>query len=174
MTTLTLDFDTGPALAKVREAVQKIANPRPLFKSIGNAMLESTKQRFASSTAPDGSKWAANTDVTIARYLGEYSGTHKKDGSLSKKGEKRVASKKPLIAKGDLRDGLNVQFTDANSVSIGSNEDHASTQQFGALALSYKDVAPWGDVPAREFLGVSAEDEKTILELAQEFLADAL
>lgn len=172
MATLTLNFDTSPALAKLREAVQKIENPRPLFLAIGNALLESTKQRFATSTAPDGSQWAANTDTTIALYLGEYSGTRKKNGSLSKKGKARAAAKKPLIAKGYLRDGINVQFLDANSVSIGSNEKYASTQQFGAKARSFKGIAPWGDIPAREFLGVSADDERTILELTQEFLAD--
>ena len=174
MATLTLDFDTSPALAKLREAVQKIANPRPLFLAIGNALLESTKQRFASSTAPDGIKWADNTDVTIARYLGQYSGTRNKNGTLSKKGKSHAAAKKPLVVSGDLRDGINVQFEDANSVSIASGitEPYASTQQFGAKARSFKGIAPWGDIPAREFLGVSAEDERTILELAQEFLAD--
>jgi phage gpG-like protein len=59
-------------------------------------------------------------------------------------------------------------------VSIGTNVIYAPTHQFGARQGQYGRYAtrrrtsipiPWGDVPARPFLGVSAEDERVILNL---------
>ena len=56
---------------------------------------------------------------------------------------------------------------------------YAAVQQFGARAGSLwsgKDrrgrnaKAPWGDIPARPYLGLSAKDERNIMEIVRDYL----
>lgn len=58
--------------------------------------MEIAKQSFANSASPDGTPWEQNSPATILHYLEVTGGNHKQDGSLSKKGQARVANKKPL------------------------------------------------------------------------------
>ena len=42
-------------------------NLSPVFRDITNSMLNSTKQRFGKGEAPDDTKWAKNSAVTIKK-----------------------------------------------------------------------------------------------------------
>ena len=52
--------------------VDRARNMRPVLGEIGEDMTESTKQRFSTATAPDGSAWAPNTELTMARYSANF------------------------------------------------------------------------------------------------------
>lgn len=57
--------------------------------------------------------------------------------------------------------------------------EYAATQQFGAKKGEFRSTkngapVPWGDIPARPFLGISADDEDKIIEIIQSHLAAAL
>lgn len=61
---------------------------------------------------------------------------------------------------------------------IGTNRIYAPTHQFGARQGEFGTSSrggpiPWGDIPARPYLGISPAHEKDILALASRFLADA-
>jgi hypothetical protein len=58
------DAEVQTALGRLAAAAR---DPVPALKAIGEAVLTSTRARFSSKTAPDGSMWAPNTALTQAR-----------------------------------------------------------------------------------------------------------
>lgn len=152
------------------EKLRKLEHPRPLLLMIGEYLTETTKVRFNTSKAPDGTPWAPNTQTTMERYVGSKGGYSKKTGKITQKGQAAAMGKKPLI--GHTRQLGNQIIYQANDtmVEIGSNRIQAAVQQFGAAKGSLGGGAPWGDIPARPFLGVSAEDRAAILEMVGDYL----
>lgn len=122
------------------------------MQQIGEALLDRTKQRFVTSTAPDGTPWAPNAPATLAAYLNAYGGMRKKDGSLSKRGAARAAAKKPLIGEtGNLSRQFYVR-ADRHSVVLGSSTPYAAIHQFGGQAGRGRKAT----IPARPFMPVTA------------------
>ncbi len=168
---LTFKLEDLDAQRTLNALVQAGANLRPLMKKIGEGLTDSTKDRFASITAPDGSRWLPNKASTILGFLAETSGNFDKGGRLNKRGASRVTSKNPLTGINKLlRTTINYNASE-QGVNIGSPEDYASTQQFGAAARSFKGgKSPWGNIPARPFLGISAGDQQLIIDATMDFL----
>ena len=127
---------------------------KPLH-AIGEALKETRKRRFVTSTAPDGAKWGANKEFTLTAYGARFGA--KARGAL-------VASKKPLIGEAKRLSGeINFRVT-GNSVEICSPVKYGAVQQFvarrGAFGKTRRGVPiPWGDIPARPFIGVSKADD---------------
>lgn len=154
--TITIEY-TGDDVLRALRRLQAAVGPagmRPALKEIGEELAESTIRRFSSSTAPDGSRWAPNAAATLAR----------KPGS------------RPLVRDGFLaNESISYQLVDGG-VEIGSSRIYAGTQQMGAKRGQYGRTSrgapiPWGDIPARPFLGVSAADEQTILGILADHIA---
>lgn len=129
----------------------------PLMRDIGEHLLNTTRERFVDQKAPDGTPWAALSDTTKRR--------------------KRRNVGKILTERGFLRGNLAYQ-TGPTSVRVGSPSIYAGTHQFGAAMGAFGSTAgglriPWGDIPARPFLGLSDDDEAEILELVNRHLADS-
>ncbi|MEW6133667.1 MAG: phage virion morphogenesis protein [Pseudomonadota bacterium] len=171
------DQETRKAFANL---IASAENPKQLMAQIGELLVDSTKQRFATSTAPDGSRWAENSDITLLGYLDKYKGSYrKKDGGLTQKGAKRLGGKKPLIGEsGALSTTIAYKIEGVGTLIIGSPMEYAGAHQFGmekGYAGSTKGGAPipWGDIPAREFLGLSDQDQVMILELNSDFLSQS-
>lgn len=177
----------------VSKALSRLAdiNLHPALVQIGDILVDSTKQRFATSTAPDGTRWASNSQVTILQYLrvksGKYEGKqrvgtkagflyqkddkHKRKGKLAAKGIEAVMGKRPLIGhEGDLARQIYPRVEGNDTLYIGSTVPYAATQQFGAKRHQFQGKAPWGDIPARPFLGLSNSDRSTILDIISDFL----
>lgn len=179
----------------VQEALNRLAETgndlRPVLEQIGEFLVDSTRQRFATSTAPDGTRWAPNSQVTILQYLGVKSGKFSKDGKrignkrgyfykkgsdnkgrIAAKGIETVMGKRPLIGHtNDLSRQFYPRIDGKDTLYIVSTVPYAATQQFGAKRLQFKNKAPWGDIPARPFLGLSDSDRRTILDIIGDFLA---
>ena len=152
------------ALGRI-EAV--LVKPEAMYKDMGEYLVTSSKDRFKNSTAPDGSKWQANSQTTYMNILGN--GHTKKDGTLSKKGINRVMSKRPLVLSGLLRDQIHYQIS-GDLLLVGSSMIYAATQHFGAKKGSFGKGAPWGDIPAREFLGISVADEAELTNIVEDHI----
>lgn len=150
MITLTLDDrEVREALARLQARVSDMS---PIMQQIGDALLDRTKQRFVTSTAPDGTPWALNAPATIAAWLKPRGGMHKKDGSLSKRGAAKAAAKKPLIGdSGNLSRQFYVR-ADRHSVVLASSTRYAAIHQFGGQAGRGRKVT----IPARPFLPVTS------------------
>lgn len=154
------------------QLVERMDDMRPALAEIGEDMVESIKGRFASATAPDGTPWAPNSSVTVDAYLGRFKGSHKKDGSRSKKGEARAASKKPGTGETRALQGtINYQFEGNTSISIGSPLVYAAMFNSGGTKAQFPNL--WGDIPAREFAGFSDSDRANITDIVQSYLLGA-
>lgn len=164
-----LDLNAQQTLGRLAAAGK---NLKPLMQSIGESLQDSTRERFATGTAPDGQRWAPNTQTTIEQFLTKQSGNFGKDGKISKRGAARAINKKPLIGiSKSLSQTINYDAT-ANSVSIGSPMIYASVQQFGAAKGAFAGgKTPWGTIPARPFLGFSDQDQILIERLTITYIS---
>lgn len=171
----SIEYEDREVLDYLNMLAVRIDDMTPAMHDIGQNLSETTQRRFDTSTSPDGDPWAPNTEVTILEYLGLYKSSFKKDGGESAKGVARRGSKKPLI--GDTGSLFSTIFHDAGRdfAVIGSPMEYAITQQFGARQGQYgrdrrNHPIPWGDIPARPFLGASEEDKRSILDIVQGYL----
>ena len=154
---IQIDWDDRHVQAAIARLAETGHDLTPLMRDIGEELLNSTRERFASMTAPDGSDWAKLSDVTLAK---------------KKKNRDRI-----LVEEGGATSlsGQLVYRAGANEVEIGSTKVYASTHQFGADKGAFGTNAagrliPWGDIPARPFLGLSNADRKAIEEIVADHL----
>ena len=134
------------------------------MKSIGEAGAD-----------PEGNRWAPNTRVTIERFLTKQSGNFGKSGRITKKGAERAGNKRPLLGiSKSLSNTINYSASN-EGVDIGSPMIYAATQQFGAPKGSFKGgKSPWGNIPARPFLGLSQSDQQLISDSTLDYLESLL
>lgn len=153
----------------LHDKIARLTRPRPLLLSIGAHLEESTKMRFREAKAPDGTRWAPNTRVTIERYLGERGG-YGKAGKINAKGTALATAKQPLTGATRLLGSQIIYQADDTLLQIGSNRIYAAVQHFGADKGSLGGGAPWGDIPARPYLGLSAQDRAYVLEAVADYV----
>jgi phage virion morphogenesis protein len=140
----------------LRQLVHQVGSTASILPALGEDMVERTKQRFASGTAPDGQRWIANTRTTLMRYLQEKNGFSKKTGKIGAKGRALAMSKKPLIVTGTLAKEIYYDVAD-DSLTLGATKKYAAMQQYGGKRSQFKQL--WGDIPARPFLPIDAKNE---------------
>jgi phage virion morphogenesis protein len=153
--TLVIQSDEiTPALERTAAALE---NPLPLMQDLGEYFVDSTTKRFPTGTAPDGSVWAPKSPVTIAAQGGRR--TNRLDT-------------RPLFGpSGVLSSTINYEaFSDR--VEWGSPMVYAAMQQLGGTKSAFPNL--WGDIPARPFLGLSAEDEPNVLDIIGEYVSQAV
>lgn len=177
MLDLTIRVDDEAVLNTLRQMQARGHNLRPLLMQIGEVETTTTKERFMSSTAPDGSKWAANSQTTYLKLLG---GKHtNKKGKLNARGKNRVTSKRPLILSGQLMNQIHWQLVGGHGVDIGTNLIYGRTQQYGAAKGAFgrdgrNHPIPWGTIPSRKFLGLSAVGKQRILRVAIHYMGQGI
>jgi phage virion morphogenesis protein len=137
----------------------RIGDLTPLMRNIGEIIRERAMQSFASGTSPAGIPWKPSV-----RALREGGRT--------------------LIDTATLRNSIHVQPS-RSEVSVGTPVEYGGTHQFGAERGAFGRVSmtvkahmrtsrkgkkfsvrshvrqallPWGNIPARPFLGVAPED----------------
>lgn len=146
---IEIEFDGQQVLSALNRLIQAGADLKPAYQDIGEYLVRSTKQRAGTGVGPDGTPWAALSPATIKR---------------KKHGKPLVGESKRLLSE--------IHYLVTNDgVEVGSPMEYAATMQFGAAKHSFTGGrTPWGDIPAREFLGLSAEDEMAVLDILQEHL----
>ena len=173
---ITIEIKDRSALAAMEQIRRSGINPGPMLKEIGEDLAASTKMRFASSKAPDGTAWAKNSPVTISRYVLKRQGVLSKDRRiLSARGERLWDNKKPLIGQSKMLSHTIGYEVRRALLLVGSPMIYASTQQFGAEKGEFGTnkrggSIPWGDIPARPFLGLSPSDSTNIVSIAARYL----
>lgn len=164
----TVRIDSAPVLDVLRRVHEGVAHPAPLYRAIGELLAESTKERFATGTAPDGTRWAPNAQATFEAYLARFQRVTRKDGRINARGSALVMGKKPLVGEThELATLIYYQATDGG-VEVGSPLEYAAMQQFGGTKGDFPHL--WGDIPARPFLGVSDADAAAIVDEAMDYL----
>ena len=178
MSRIEIQINDHVAIAGLNALIARGSDISPLMSMLGEKLADSTMDRFATSTAPDGSPWAPNAHQAILQALNRNKGSFsKRTGALTEKGKTIAAGKKPLIGETKaLSTTIHYQLLGRDTVVIGSSMEYAATQQFGAKQGAFGKSKrggpiPWGDIPARPFLGISAQDERTITSVINEYLA---
>lgn len=161
MYSIEFNLDTfSPALQRLASS---LADMSPVMQDIGEYLITSTKERFPTGKAPDGSAWAPKSATTLAAY-----GARKSN---------RVDAR-PLFGPTGLLSQQIFYESDATSVTWGSNRIYAAVMQFGAAKGAFGKTSrgasiPWGTIPARPFIGVSAEDETQLVDIVSKYLVQA-
>lgn len=169
--TITIEITSDGISAGLARVQAALDNTLPLMDQLGEYLVDSTKRRFPTGRAPDGSVWAPKSPVTIARQGGRR--TNRLDT-------------RPLFGESKRLSGEISHEALPDQVLWGSPVEYAAVQQFGAAkgafgaysgidknGRRYSGVAPWGNIPARPFLGLSAEDEANVLDIIADYVAIA-
>jgi phage virion morphogenesis protein len=151
MAGVTIKVEDAELQAKLAELIARAEDVSPALQEIGEVLVASTKARFSAEQSPDGTPWAANTEVT----------------------KQRKTNPKILTESGLLGDLIQYQVRSvsgtARSVEVGSNRVYAAMQQFGGTKAEWPHL--WGDIPERPFLGVSTSDKESIMDILSNYLA---
>ena len=156
---LAIEWDDADFQAACREAIGRAQDLTPLMRDIGEVLVESTQRRFAAGVSPEGIPWQPLAD-----------------GS----------GRTPLTVTGTLRDQIAPE-AGPDFVEITASAKQARWHQEGTDPYAIKPSTPGGflfwpgaahpvrevnhpGLPARPFLGVSAEDVDMIGKLAIEHL----
>lgn len=143
-------------------AIDALGDKTDLMDILGRAMVISAVERIAvTNRAPDGTAW-----LPSQRALAEGGPT--------------------LRDSGNLLDSIN-HYPGPDSVVVGTNMVQAAVLQGGAATGSlgvtsgtdkrgrrFTTASPWGDIPARPYIGFSDEDYETIGELSEGWLSRTL
>lgn len=143
---INVEIDTRQISAELNRLLARTGNLSPALREIGEILTESTKQRFASTTGPDGQQWQDNAESTLDRKRGS----------------------RPLTDEGTLGNTIDYQIQGADALLIGSPMEYAAMQQFGGTQAEFPHL--WGDIPDRPFLGISSEDHGNILDILAQHL----
>ena len=164
MSTIKLDdAEVQRLFAEIDARLGDLTKP---MAAIGDMLVKSTIQRFDEGINPEGVPWAAKSLETIDAYR------QRSDSKNSK------IDSRPLHGpSGDLSSTIYAE-TGPTSARVGSPKVYAATMQFGALkgefgTASNNTPIPWGNIPARPFLGFSEDDRTAILETLTEWLEEA-
>jgi len=180
---IEITVDNRAVLEALRRLHARLEDMRPALLEIGEDLTESTKRRFETGTGPDGQRWASNTQATLEAYLNQISGVYEvktgkrtgdkkgwylKDGRAGAKAANALAGKKPLIGESKALSTTIHYQVHGNTLAVGSSLPYAAMQQFGGSKGEFPHL--WGDIPARPFLGVSAEDRAAMLATLRHYL----
>lgn len=166
-------INDNDARSALQGLMDSIGNIDPALKEIGEVLIDSTKQRFRTTTAPDGSQWERNTEATLRNYANRFKTSRTKKGRLSKKGRERIANKPPGTGESKQLQKQIFYNVRSGELEVGSPLIYAPTFHYGAKKGQFGKGAPWGDIPAREFLGLSSDDEVSIQAIIERHLGFA-
>lgn len=154
------------ASATLERLAAQLEDMTEVMQDLGEFLMESTKGRFKQGVAPDGTPWAPKSEATKQRY--------------QKNRKTPLVDMRPLFGEsGRLHNEITYALgSDRSSVEIGSNLIYSGVMQFGAAQGAFGAMAngspiPWGNIPARPFLGLSDEDQHGITATIEEWLGRA-
>lgn len=142
--------------AEVRAALERLhqfaASPAAAMKDAGEYMQRAVDDRFANQEGPSGKAWAPNSPVTLLR---------KKNPRI-------------LHESTNLRGSIHYRASD-DEMRQGTNLDYAAAQHFGmeqgyAGQTARGAPIPWGEIPARPYLGFSDDDNAEILRIMEDHI----
>ena len=165
-----IEVESGEVGALLERFLTRFRDRRPALAEIGEALVSSTQNRFEKGRGPDMTYWKASRRA-------------------------RLSGGQTLVDTARLRNSINYRATN-NRVVVGSNAKYAGTHQFGAKQGEFGTVAvkvkaharrggtrvkahvrnqslPWGDIPARPFLGLDREDRREIRVVLTDFMTGA-
>lgn len=132
--------------ASLRRLIAGVEDQSEVMEEIGQWLMVSAKRNFEEGKGPDGTPWAKNSPVTLARK----------------------SDPRPLMAERNLYDTISFD-SGRDYAEVGSGKAYAGMMQFGGAKSAFPHL--WGDIPARPFIGIGEDDEFAILHIVTEWLA---
>lgn len=147
---ITISYDDKEVRQEIARLLRASGDMSPAMSQIANHLQASAERNFERQADPaTGAPWTPLRPTTVAR--------RKKIG----KGPTPI-----LIQAGALRRSLHAEHGKDYAVA-GTNVIYAAIHQFGAkkgqFATKKGRPIPWGDIPARPFLGVRKQEHRQIL-----------
>jgi phage virion morphogenesis protein len=149
---ISVEVDDAEARRILNELKTRMGDIRPVLEAVGQIIQSGTQQRFIDQKAPDGTPWAPLSQVTIDRRR-----------------MRGIGGVEILRDTGRLMNSISYAV-EGDSVRVFTNVVYAPTHQKGAKKGAYGPRTPWGDIPARPFLGVNNRDMDAVLEVLQGYL----
>lgn len=158
---IRIAFNADAVLQQIARARAALSDMTPVYGDIGEYLVKSTRDRFRAGTAPDGSRWRAKSPATLAAYL------RRGDGSRPD----------PLIGPSGRLGREIASVAGSDQVEVGSSLIYSGAMQFGAAKGAFGRTKrggpiPWGTIPARQWLGLSAGNEAAIIDIVDEHLEE--
>lgn len=147
--TISIEIDSKEVRKALNAAIKAVNDISPALKSIGEGVVNSTKQRFADEESPDGKKWADLSALTKSR-----------------KRNNKILTESSALSR------VHAQVA-GNILEVGSNLKYAAMHQFGGKT-SEKSMFPNSIIPARPFLGFTEEDAKEAMEILADYVSNPL
>lgn len=154
---LEITVDDRELSAALQKLQAKLGDLTPVFRDLGEHLLNSTRARFDSQTGPDGRSWPALSPDYVKH--------------------KPKNKDKILTLDGFLRGQMTIQVS-PHELRIGTPPQvpYGATHQFGAKKGAFGvnkrgNPIPWGDIPARPFLGLSDQDRADVMDILSEWLS---
>ncbi len=177
-TSFTLDVQDQAVQAALQALLNRVNIMQPVLQTLGEGIVERTKARFDTSTAPDGTPWTPNSPATLEILAGRLAGVksnRKKNGELNARGQRALGNKKILVESGFLRQQI-VATASGTDLTVTATATYAAIQQFGGQAGRGLKVT----IPARPFLPIREDgtlypdEQATVLDAINAYLADGL
>ena len=163
---IRIEFNDAEVQAALGNLAAGLTDMSPVMNEIGLFLVASTEKRFDDTEAPDGSQWAPRSPVTLAIYA------------------RQKATFGPVLHKsGTLRQSIFHSYG-PNEVTVGSNVLYSAVQQLGAAQGAFgasigknkkgRDhfhSIPFGNIPARPYIGLSESDRSGVLDIVGEWLS---
>ena len=156
-------FEAAPVFEKLKAARDVLGDLTEVHHDIAQHMVEATRARFRTGTGPDGVAWKPKSPLTLTRYL------ERGDGNRPD----------PLIGPSGRLGREIVGLASKGAAEIGSALEYSGVMQRGAKKGAFgrdsrNHPLPWGDIPARVWLGIGEDDERAIIAIVDEALERAI
>jgi phage virion morphogenesis protein len=163
---ITLEIKDDQVTAALQRLARHMSDMSQVMNAIGEALEYQTEQRFDQGVSPDGVPWAPKSQTTIEAY--------------TRRGY--AVDFRPLF--GPNLDGTPLRTSffrqyGPDFVEVGTNKIQAAVMQFGAAQGAFGTSRkggpiPWGNIPARPFLGLSDIDRENITAEVEEWLEEVV
>lgn len=158
---IRIEIDDREVRQALEELRRRTSNMTPAMHTIGQALMEGSRERIFSGRDWTGQPFAPNSPATLAR----------------KKGNKPLINGKTFVT------SRLFYKTSADSVIVGASAKQAAVLQFGAKKGAFGATKrgakiPWGDIPARRYLPIREDGQlddaarSLILDAIRAYLAD--
>lgn len=159
---IRIEIDDREVRQALEELRRRTSNMKPAMHTIGQALMEGSRERILSGRDWTGQPFAPNSPATLAR----------------KKGNKPLIDEKTFVTSRLFYEAS------ADSVIVSASAKQAAVLQFGARKGAFGATRrgakiPWGDIPARRYFPVTEDGQiddaarSLILDAIRAYLSDA-
>lgn len=166
---IEITADTERVRAMLQRLAQRMGHLTPVMRQMGDVLRNDALANFKGQHSPSGAPWAKLAPSTLlarAQRLSGKGGLYTQKGRLRKKAQRLISEAKALQDRGVLRQSVQTLAASANSVTVGSRLPYAAIHQLGGQAGRGRKVR----IPARPYLGMSANAERQIINTINAYL----